>query len=157
MTILPRWFQISFLTAAALGIVYVFVMHVVLSSDLEDLASIEQSSVAAIALLPSTGQRVEVATATWNEIRATLQGGERVSFTGKKGEAWTNFCTLMIQTADSDSAYLLDLKTRPSITGQIVLEVQRGYEHSQWVYESYEGNALLVYLQQKFPGSCQSL
>jgi len=156
MTILPRWFQISFLTAAAVGIVYVFAMHVVLSAGIEDLSNIEQSSIGEITLLPPAGQSVEVATDTWNEIRATFQGGKRVSFIGWKGEAWTNFCTLMIQTADSDFAYLLDLKTRPSMEGQIIFEIQRGSEHSQWVFKSYEGNALLLYLQHNFPRSCHS-
>jgi hypothetical protein len=156
MTVLPRWFQISFLLLAGAGIAYVLIMFVALSSDIEDISTLEQSVIEVITLAPPIGRSVKVPKDAWSEIRTALKNSRRVFFTGWRGETWTYFCTLVVETDASDSAYLLELKTRPSLEGGIVLQLQRGTESSKWVYGSYTGNELLDQLQESFPNVCES-
>ena len=155
MTILPRWFQIGFLALAGIGIAYVFIMYAALASDIEDVSGLEQSAIGVITLSPSKGRSLEISTDAWNAIREELKRSGRVFFTGWKGETWTYFCALEVQANGSDLAYLIELKTRPSLDGDVIFALERGTESSQWVYGSYEGNALLDHLQRSFPNSCQ--
>ena len=155
MTILPRWFQIGFFALAGVGVIYVFVMYVVLASNIDDVSDLDDSAIDVIVLFQSKGRSAEVSKDAWNAIRGELRHSRRVFFAGWKGETWTYFCRLLVRTKESDFAYLLDFKTRPSLEGDIIFSLERGSEGTQWVYGNYQGGALLDYLQLAFPESCQ--
>ena len=155
MTILPRWFQIGFLALAGIGLVYVFVMYVVFASNIDDVLDLDESAIDVIVLFQSKERSTEIPRDAWNAIRGELGHSRRVFFAGSKGEKWTYFCTLLVRTKKSEIAYLLDLKTRPSMEGDIIFSLERGSMGSQWVYGNYQGGALLYHLQVAFPESCQ--
>jgi hypothetical protein len=154
MTILPRWFQVSFLALAGVGLAYVGVMYVSLHSSLEDLSEFSGSEITEVIVLPQGKSGIDIPTDQWEEIRAALADSDKVSFAGWKGEEWTFLCTLMLRVKDTENAYLLELKTRPSLDGNAIFALKRGGASSQWVYSNYDGNSLLNYLQIRLPGVC---
>lgn len=158
MTILPRWFQVGFLALAGAGLIYVLFAHFLLSTDVEDIYTIEQTEIAEIVLSPPMRPSIEteVPVADWLALRSLLERSDRVLFTGWKGESWKYYCSLTIKMKSSNYPFMLELRTRPSMDGKIVFQLSRGTTSSQFVYGSYTGNAILEYLRESFPNTCES-
>ncbi|MCU7853591.1 MAG: hypothetical protein KZQ80_15410 [Candidatus Thiodiazotropha sp. (ex Monitilora ramsayi)] len=154
MTIFPRWFQYGFIALFFGGVALAVILHSALKFDITELQEISKENVVELSIYSPNRKQYPLPAVIWSEIKESMKFSSPISFTGFKGEAWRDYCTLIVESKSSSLPYGFLLKSRPSMKGTVALELIRGTQSSRWHYGSYTGNHILEFLQGAYPDAC---
>lgn len=156
MTIFPKSFQYTFIAMIPIGIITSLVMHSIYNFDVEDVSRINITQISNLSIERKWHQKTEISRNEWHSIKRLIVNAESIWFTGWKGEPWVYFCTIRVYMLGDEKPYGFELATRKSMDGNVRIHLARGTSSSEWLYGSYDGNALLSYLQDNYPGECSA-
>ena len=153
--LIPMWFQVTFLGLIATIVISLLLMWPVFYSTLGNIESTSRTDISQLSLWSPGGRAQKLPIDVWDALQGPISKGDRIYYTGLKGEKYTRFCSLVIHRDGDFLGYALELRTRPTMKGSIELELQRGSPGSHWSYGSYSGNDLLRVLQERYSEICR--